>query len=69
MPALSFAAGRNKFSTIDGDGFADYNMSELIDTTSWPRESLAWKHSDIKDIGYLYTYKVFGEYVKRGGLR
>lgn len=49
----------------------DHNFNMQTMQNGWPAErglKADWKHSDIKDIAYLYVYKLFNELVGKGGL-
>jgi hypothetical protein len=75
MPALSYAVGRNDF---DEPGIEDVDMSVRM-RNGWPlsREDDSldvipvprWKHSDIRDVAYLYVYKLFDYFNEKGELR
>ena len=58
IPATSFAAGANDM----GRGLKSYNMHDYI-VTSWPRKDSdgksVWYHSDIKNVAYYFTHKLF----------
>jgi hypothetical protein len=71
VPALSRAMGRNQL-----DLFANRNLNMNAKKNSWPLERLnsdlldRWLHSDIKNVAYLFTYKVFDDIVRgKGGLQ
>ena len=64
IPATSFAAGANHT-----DGLTDnYNLQSNT-PNGWPRkdseENRVWHHSDIKDVAYYFTYRIF-EKIKNG---
>jgi hypothetical protein len=72
LPALTFAAGSNPIQIFNTRNF---DMMEM--RNSWPDGRTAptvdpdlrgWRHSDIKDMAYLYTHKVFEKFVNLGGL-
>ena len=72
IPALSCAAGITDLSDI-GILSIDIN-STAYRPNGWPAgrdPPLAnrWLHSDIKDVAYFYTHKVFEEIVRIGGLK
>lgn len=64
IPAESFAAGANETDGV----FQNYNMQSET-PNGWPRkndtEEPQWHHSDIKNISFYFTYKLF-EKMKRG---
>jgi hypothetical protein len=72
LPALSPAAGQatnlNVFAT-QGLGRRDIS---ILKANGWPRNHetylTRWLHSDCKDVSYFYTYNLFNELVKKGGL-
>lgn len=67
LPALSFSAGRNVLARISNQD--NYNMFD--NKNSWPNERSSnqrWKHSDIKDVSYIYVRNVFDDFVSEGGL-
>jgi hypothetical protein len=72
LPAMSPSAGQttnlNVFAT---QGLGRRDISTLK-ANGWPRNHetylTRWLHSDCKDVSYLYTYNLFNELVKKGGL-
>lgn len=50
IPAMSFAAGRNKISDMTNVEFVDLCGKDI-----WPRENFEWRHSDLKNIAYCYV--------------
>lgn len=74
IPALSPPTGRTRFQA---DLMPSFDMSDFK-ASSWPRPPATvgsddlgdnWLHSDIKDVAYSYTHKVFMKIVEVGGLR
>jgi len=59
IPAESFAAGANVISGVEGN----YNMGNLM-AERWPANRDGWFHSDLKNVAFWYTYKLF-EKIKR----
>jgi hypothetical protein len=57
IPAESFAAGANEIS-----GFLNHNM-QTETPNGWPRkdsdQKASWEHSDVKDVSFYFTYKLF----------
>ena len=76
IPALSPPTGRTRFRD---DLIQSIDMNTLaFKPNGWPRPPAAvgsddlgdnWLHSDIKDVAYYYTHKVFQKIVEVGGLR
>jgi hypothetical protein len=73
LPALTFAAGSNPIDLLnsqsDADAGRNYNMSSM--KNGWPQErgdDEDWKHGDIREVAYLYTYKVYQKVTQLGGL-
>lgn len=70
IPALSPATGRTSFSA---GLLLSYDMSSYKQS-NWPTQGHSseledrWLHSDIKDVAYLYVYKLFERVVENGGL-
>ncbi len=76
LPALSYATGANYVTA-----FGDLRNSDLNADTSrvngWPagrandakEEMRGWRHSDMREVAYLYTYFPFDEFVRIGGLK
>ena len=55
IPATSFAAGANHT-----DGVKDnHNMQNNIPPNRWPRSTMRWLHSDIKDVSFVFVHKLF----------
>ncbi|MCM8825346.1 MAG: hypothetical protein NC937_04270, partial [Candidatus Omnitrophica bacterium] len=73
IPARTFGIGGNKIDNIDN------NETEIKDSfdmmtmkTGWysnKKSKIPWKHSDFKNVAYLYTYIVFNNFVTLGGLK
>ena len=59
IPAESFAAGRNETSGVSGN----YNCQSAT-PNGWPSNRDGWFHSDLKDVAFWYTYKLFEKIVK-----
>ena len=59
IPAESFAAGRNETSGVSGN----YNYQSAT-PNGWPSNRDGWFHSDLKDVAFWYTYKLFEKIVK-----
>jgi hypothetical protein len=58
IPATSFAAGANHTGGIKDN----YNMHDFI-AEGWPKknfeEEFIWEHSDIKNVAFYFTFKLF----------
>ena len=76
IPALSPPTGRTDLSYKGIPSF-DMNGSQ-IKTAVWPREPATigsddlgdnWLHSDLKNVAYFYTHRLFMKIVEIGGLR
>jgi len=67
IPALSFAAGSTRLKPFGAENSTDMNTF----TDIWPvdRSDIAWRHSDYRDVAYLYTYDVYDNMVTEGGMR
>jgi len=61
IPARSTAAGSNPVAGVPG---FDMNANK----NGWPRDDQRWRHSDLREVGYFFTYKTFDEFVVRGEL-
>ena len=62
IPAESFAAGRNEIDGVSGN----YNyQSEGNIPNGWPSNRDGWFHSDLRDVAFWYTYKLF-EKIQKG---
>ncbi|MFO7871008.1 MAG: hypothetical protein R6V03_06200, partial [Kiritimatiellia bacterium] len=72
IPAMSPAAGVNKMATIPVEKNADLDSKDYK-PNGWPRNHETyvdrWLHSDVKNMAYLYTYKVFKEIAEKGELK
>ena len=56
IPALSYSAGANETKgTIKNN--VDYMTKCEVD--DWPRDNDAWHHSDLKNVAYYFTYKLY----------
>ena len=58
IPALTFAVGANPVGGVSGN----YNMDSLRDDR-WPSNRDGWFHSDLKNVAFWYTYKLFKKIV------
>ncbi|MBB5353562.1 hypothetical protein HNR46_003823 [Haloferula luteola] len=72
LPALTFAAGSNPIQI-----FNTRNIDMMGLRNGWPEARTAptvdpdlrgWRHSDIRNMAYLYTHKVFDEFINQGKL-
>ena len=71
VSALSYAAGGNPINIL---GLYNYNLDGIANKPNgWGRRGGAygtrWLHSDLKDMAYLYTFKLFDELVTQGDLQ
>lgn len=70
IPALSYAAAANpldRFNLQQG-GNGNFNMMKLKNG-GWPAERGGeWHHSDFRDVAMSYTWPMFQEMIKQGGL-
>ena len=56
IPALSYSAGANETGgTIKNN--VDYMTK--CEAGEWPRKNKAWHHSDLKNVAYYFTYKLY----------
>lgn len=56
IPALSYSAGANETGgTIKNN--VDYMTK--CEADEWPRDNDAWHHSDLKNVAYYFTYKLY----------
>ena len=62
IPAESFAAGRNMIGGVSGN--SNY-QTEGGTPNGWPSNRDGWFHSDLKDVAFWYTYKLF-EKIQKG---
>jgi len=65
FPARTFGIGANKI-----DKFSSSDMMNM--KTGWysnDQDKLQWRHSDFKNVAYLYTHKVYDNIVMTGGLK
>ncbi|MFA7369057.1 MAG: hypothetical protein WC334_05365, partial [Kiritimatiellales bacterium] len=71
IPSRTLPCGANNVEEFHPQGQSDRNFnmnaaSFLVN--GWPRGDGRWKHSDIREISYLYEYMVFDKFVTEGGL-
>lgn len=71
VPAATVAAGGPGGGKMD-EALLEDNVINMQDTftNGWPQErgkDNAWRHSDLRNFSYLYTYKVFEELMKPTG--
>jgi hypothetical protein len=71
IPARSFAVGRNEVGDLVFH--KDINMNtEHQNENGWPSsrdDDLRWRHSDIKNVSYLYNYEAYNYIVTEGNLQ
>ena len=72
IPALSEPVGRTNLADKVKGGNFDMNAMKPEDER-WCRKHRTyedrWLHSDIQNVGYFYTHKVFDSFVDKGGLK
>jgi len=81
IPARSLAAGRAGIDMLGS--YRNLNMNQPVDSQNnsgikpscWPDRNpdpdetdYDWLHSDIRNMAYLFTYRIFDEIVNRGDL-
>ena len=77
VPALTPATGRTSLDDALGDGkYFDENIANsgtgISKPHDWPVRSsygTRWLHSDLKDVAFWYSYKLFEKIIVIGGLR
>lgn len=76
IPAMSLAAGRTEMiNGIFGEKDMNVSGSDALKPDFWPYcgdknwQQYNWLHSDIKNMAYLYTNRVYIYLVEQGGLR
>jgi len=70
IPARTFAVGRN--DTGGDTVIFNINMNTEDYQDGWPNsrgDNLSWRHSDIKNVSYLYNYEVYNYIVTEGDLQ
>jgi hypothetical protein len=68
IPARTFGIGGNEISKETK--IKSHDMMEM--KTGWysnEKSKLPWKHSDFKNVAYIYTYRVYDNFVTFGGLK
>jgi len=75
IPALSPAMGGRSVA-IFGEDNLDMNANlTTFRPNGWPQQDRGyedrnrWLHSDVKDVAYFYTHKLFNKLVIEGGLK
>ena len=53
IPATSFAAGANAMRETTSKPYQNYEGKD------WPRRDARWHHSDLKNVAYYFTYKLY----------
>ena len=85
IPARSYALASNPFTedaTNIIDIQMDKTLNSNGSTQNWPstrkraegernpnKDKLQWKHSDFRNVAYLYVFDVFDEFVIKGDLK
>ncbi len=70
FPATTLAAGAGVVEIFEQ---LNYHMQDMFQSEKggvlrWPRSERDWRHSDAREIAYLYVYLLFDEFVAKGGL-
>ncbi|MDT8317358.1 MAG: hypothetical protein RQ824_05140, partial [bacterium] len=78
LPATTLAAGRVKADALGIIG-TNFDMQSQFKTKLggspiWPSErmeidDISWRHSDVREVSYLYIYELFNDIVKKGELK
>jgi len=72
IPALSPAAGKTFLSPLTSSRNFNMNTDFKPEGGLWGRNhkdyGKRWLHSDMKDMAYFYTHKLYKELVELGGL-
>ena len=72
ISALSSAAGNTELGSLPNGNQQNMNFAFKRDDYAWGRYhddyKERWLHSDMKDMAYFYTYKLFNKLVKEGKL-
>ena len=65
IPAQSTASGSNPINSF---GSRNVDMDGM--KNGWPssRDDFKWRHSDVREIAYTYTFSVFDKIVLEGNL-
>ncbi|HPN84769.1 MAG TPA: hypothetical protein PK821_05470, partial [Victivallales bacterium] len=73
FPTRTFGIGANKIDEWE-TGIQSFDMMTM--KSGWPdirpknsQGIQPWRHSDFKDVAYVYTYLVFNNMVDKGGLK
>jgi len=69
FPARTNPAGRNPVGVFGPNDQNNFNMATLKNGSySADTNESRWRHSDIRDVGYLYTWKVYDKFRELGEL-
>lgn len=81
IPALTPSTGRTRIKTSVIPSEYQFNLNSTdpnefnFKPNGWPtaghsgQDANQWLHNDMKDVGYLYNYKLFDNVVDGGGLK
>jgi len=77
IPAVTLPVGANHLDVLAPDGQPDRNFNMQTNfENGWPlvrmqipQETNNWHHSDVREVAYIYTYKLFNQIVTNGNLR
>jgi pimeloyl-ACP methyl ester carboxylesterase len=70
IPARTFAVGRNAVGSTNI--YKNVDMNTTTYQNGWPSSrgnNLNWRHSDIKNVSYLYNYEAYNYIVTEGNLQ
>ena len=75
FPATSLALGKEPLTTKQLPEKKNFNMQSPDFQNGWPASkteddgTMDWYHCDIREVAYIYTYKLFNKIVETGGLK
>jgi hypothetical protein len=77
IPATSFPVGSNKLDDLDSRLMPERNidlnnLKEGGANGRWPEKRgmrKDWRHSDLKDVAYFFTYKAYDQLAEQGDLK
>lgn len=55
IPATSFCTGANE----TGGGQGKIDMMTKLEAKDWPRDNSEWRHSDMKNVAFYFTHKLY----------
>ena len=71
FPARTLPIGANRLDIIEPPTGPTHNVEMNVLETGWPAsrgQDFLWRHSDIRDVAYVYVHRAYDQLVTLGNL-